>query len=125
MVQVIVGIIRLHDGIIHVRPRNPQPRNKVGILRQIRGQVHHSLFADCAFRLLNGQSFFRQRNRRHNVLIQRFFFHGFARFRLPVLLSKLLIFTCFRAHLRVPLQHGQDDSEHPSDEQQRRQKGKR
>ena len=59
------------------------------------------------------------------MLIQRFFFHHFTRFRLPVLLSKLLIFTCFRAHLRVPLQHGQDDSEHPSDEQQRRQKGKR
>ena len=35
MVQVIIGIIRLHDGIIHVRPRNPQPRNKIRILRQI------------------------------------------------------------------------------------------
>ena len=59
------------------------------------------------------------------MLIQRFFFHHFTCFRLPVLLPKLVIFARFRAHLCVPLQHGQDDSEHPSDEQQRRQKGKR
>ena len=59
------------------------------------------------------------------MLIQRFFFHGFARFRLPVLLPKLVIFTCFRAHLRIPLQHRQDSSEHTPDKQQRRQKGKR
>ena len=128
MVQVIIRIIRLHDGIIHVRPRNPQPRDKVGILRQICGQVHrslHRLFADCVFGLLNGQSFFRQRNRRHSVLILRFFFRGFTCFCLLFLLPKLLVFACFRAHLRVPLQHGQDDGEHTADEQQRRQKGKR
>ena len=57
MVQVVIRIIRLHDGIIHVRPRNPQPRNKIRILRQICGQVHRNLcrlFADCVFGLLNG-----------------------------------------------------------------------
>ena len=59
------------------------------------------------------------------MLIQRFFFHGFARFRLPVLLPKLVIFARFRAHLRIPLQHRQDSSEHTPDKQQRRQKGER
>ena len=57
MVQVVIGIIRLHDGIIHVRPRNPQPRDKIRILRQTCGQVHRNLcrlFADCVFGLLNG-----------------------------------------------------------------------
>ena len=63
MVQVIIGIIRLHDGIIHVRPRNPQPRDEIRVLRQTCGQVYRNLcrlFADCVFGLLNGQSFFRQ-----------------------------------------------------------------
>ena len=57
MVQVIIGIIRLHDGIIHVRLRNPQPCDKIRILRQTCGQVHRNLcrlFADCVFGLLNG-----------------------------------------------------------------------
>ena len=59
------------------------------------------------------------------MLILRFFFRGFTCFCLLMLLPKLLIFARFRAHLRVPLQHGQDDGKHTADEQQRRQKGKR
>ena len=128
MVQVIIGIIRLHDGIIHVRPRNPQPRDPIGFCARYadKSTVTSRLFADCVFGLLNGcNPFFRQRKPAAQRADSAFLLLRFHVLLPADAVPEAAHIRRFRAHLRVPLQHGQDDGEHTADEQQRRQKGER